>query len=118
MPENFENRAENKPEELTNQEKLLNSIMGREYDDPSISVANEEQMQNEKKQFEDAFRRLDKRAQKIITLRYGLDKDGATHTLEEIGQIVGVSKSRVAQLEHRALWRLGVERNRNEWLKK
>ncbi|MEA3295720.1 MAG: sigma-70 family RNA polymerase sigma factor [Patescibacteria group bacterium] len=42
------------------------------------------------------------REQKILGMRFGL-KDGATHTLEEVGQEFGVTRERIRQIEARAL---------------
>jgi RNA polymerase primary sigma factor len=49
--------------------------------------------------------RLPKREAHILQLRYGL-LDGETHTLEEVGQEIGVTRERVRQLEAQALNRL------------
>lgn len=48
---------------------------------------------------------LNERQQQIVRLRFGLD-DGICHTLDKIGQIVGVSKERARQLEQQAIKRL------------
>ncbi|MBN2306031.1 MAG: sigma-70 family RNA polymerase sigma factor [Anaerolineae bacterium] len=49
--------------------------------------------------------RLPDREAHILQLRYGL-LDGETHTLEEVGQQIGVTRERVRQLEAQALNRL------------
>ncbi|NDJ78055.1 MAG: sigma-70 family RNA polymerase sigma factor [Chloroflexi bacterium] len=49
--------------------------------------------------------RLPDREAHILQLRYGL-LDGETHTLEEVGQEIGVTRERVRQLEAQALNRL------------
>jgi RNA polymerase primary sigma factor len=49
--------------------------------------------------------RLPEREAHILQLRYGL-LDGETHTLEEVGQKIGVTRERVRQLEAQALNRL------------
>jgi len=54
---------------------------------------------------EQALDRLPRREAHILELRYGL-KDGETHTLEEVGQEIGVTRERVRQLEAQALNRL------------
>ncbi|TMS00622.1 sigma-70 family RNA polymerase sigma factor [Nonomuraea basaltis] len=46
--------------------------------------------------------RLPEREALVITLRYGLN-DGRTHTYQEIGDRLGVTRERVRQLEQRAL---------------
>jgi len=49
--------------------------------------------------------RLPEREAHILQLRYGL-LDGETHTLEEVGRKIGVTRERVRQLEAQALNRL------------
>lgn len=49
--------------------------------------------------------KLAKREQQVIRLRFGL-VDGQQHTLEEVGQILGVTRERVRQVELRALKKL------------
>ena len=48
---------------------------------------------------------LNDRQQQIMRLRFGLD-DGICHTLDKIGQLMGVSKERARQLEQQAIKRL------------
>lgn len=102
-------QPEQKNKELTNEEKLLNSILGREDIDPSIFVANEEQIQKEKEEFARSFEKLDERERQIVKLRYGLDEE-KVHSFKEIGKIVGLTDGRVYQIEQKALWKLGVRR--------
>lgn len=52
------------------------------------------------------FRQLPPRDQKILTLRYGLKKGTAFRTLEETGEVLGITRERVRQIESRALRRL------------
>jgi RNA polymerase primary sigma factor len=54
---------------------------------------------------EQVLARLPEREAHILQLRYGL-LDGETHTLEEVGQKIGVTRERVRQLEAQALNRL------------
>ncbi|MCD4685711.1 MAG: sigma-70 family RNA polymerase sigma factor [Anaerolineae bacterium] len=54
---------------------------------------------------EQVLARLPEREAHILQLRYGL-LDGETHTLEEVGQQIGVTRERVRQLEAQALNRL------------
>ncbi|GMV64888.1 MAG: hypothetical protein AMXMBFR75_06920 [Candidatus Hinthialibacteria bacterium] len=51
---------------------------------------------------EAALTRLPEREREIVRLRYGL-KDGKNYTLEELGQMMGVTRERVRQLEMKAL---------------
>ena len=48
---------------------------------------------------------LTEREQKIIRLRYGID-DGKERTLAEVGEILGVTRERVRQLEIKIIHKL------------
>jgi RNA polymerase primary sigma factor len=48
---------------------------------------------------------LSKREQEILRIRYGLD-DGKPKTLSETGEVIGVSRERIRQIEKRALQKL------------
>ena len=54
-----------------------------------------------------ALATLPDRDAKVLKLYFGLD-NGQEHTLEEIGQMLGVTRERVRQLRDRALKRLGA----------
>jgi len=45
---------------------------------------------------------LTPREQKILAMRFGLG-DGVTHTLEEVGQVFGVTRERIRQIEAKSL---------------
>ena len=45
---------------------------------------------------------LTERERKILSMRFGL-KDGVTHTLEEVGQIFGVTRERIRQIQAKSL---------------
>ena len=57
------------------------------------------------KELVEALGTLEPRLRRVVTLRFGLDGD-RTHTLDEIGADVGVTRERVRQLETRALRQL------------
>lgn len=58
-----------------------------------------------RQQVNELLNRLPEREAYILKLRYGL-LDGRVHTLEEVGQEIGVTRERVRQLEAQALNRL------------
>ena len=64
----------------------------------------------EKEEVEELLGRLNERERSVIRLRYGLE-GGKTHTLEEIGESLGVTRERVRQIEARAMEKL--RRNAN-----
>jgi RNA polymerase sigma factor (sigma-70 family) len=48
------------------------------------------------------FKILDDKERQILTLRHGLE-DGSPKTLQEIANMLGVSKERIRQIESKAL---------------
>ena len=59
----------------------------------------------QKEEVSELLEALSERERQVIRLRYGLE-DGKTHTLEEIGSILNVTRERVRQIEARALEKL------------
>ena len=53
-------------------------------------------------QINQALSTLTDREHKVIRMRFGLD-DGRTHTLEEIGKQLGLTRERIRQIEAKAL---------------
>lgn len=59
----------------------------------------------QKEEVSELLESLSDRERQVIKLRYGLE-DGKTHTLEEIGSILSVTRERVRQIEARAMEKL------------
>lgn len=68
---------------------------------PDVSVAKQLMRQHVR----NLLHTLEKRERQIIRLRYGIE-DGKQRSLTEIGEIFGLSKERVRQLESRAFLKL------------
>jgi RNA polymerase primary sigma factor len=49
-----------------------------------------------------ALGELDGREREVLELRYGLDRDGDPRTLQEVGEMLGLTRERIRQIESRA----------------
>src|SRR5690606_13553270 len=58
-----------------------------------------------REQLEDVLDTLSPREKRVLRLRFGLD-DGRARTLEEVGQVFGVTRERIRQIEAKALRKL------------
>ena len=58
-----------------------------------------------KEEVKELLEALTDRESQVIRLRFGLE-DGRSHTLEEIGEMMGVTRERVRQIEARAMEKL------------
>lgn len=57
----------------------------------------------------EGFRILSKREQRVLTLRYGLP-DGVTYTLEQVADLLKITRERVRQIQRGAVRKLGNSR--------
>ena len=71
------------------------------------NMSPEEYATNEmlKDEISDVLLTLTEREEKVIRLRFGLE-DGKSRTLEEVGQLFGVTRERIRQIEAKALRKL------------
>jgi RNA polymerase primary sigma factor len=55
---------------------------------------------------DEALSTLTPREEQIVRMRFGLDRSGKEHTLEEISRRFGVTRERIRQIESKALKKL------------
>lgn len=88
------------------------SSVGQLLPQAEAAEPQEEMIRQELKSImERLLERLTERQRQILRLRFGIE-DGVSHTREEIGQLLGISKERVRQIENQAmekLQRLGAD---------
>jgi len=80
---------------------LEDFISNPNIDNPFDEIAKQEYSKELRRILED----LNPREYQVITLRFGF-QDGKTYTLEEIGNIIGLTRERVRQIESKALRKL------------
>jgi RNA polymerase primary sigma factor len=68
---------------------------------PEDSAAQDLMMQ----QLNEILKDILPREQKVLRMRFGLE-DGIPHTLEEVGEVFGVTRERIRQIEMKALKKL------------
>jgi len=91
-----------------NKHELLPSRM-LETDDPSVALIEQEVMQGVRQAL---AKSLSEREQKVLALRFGLE-DEKPHTLDQVGELFGVTRSRIRQIEAKALRKLRNPRNQD-----
>ena len=82
------------------------SFLGDFIEDDSIDLPDEKAMKNAlKEEISDVLNKYTEREREIINKRFGL-QDQEEKTLEELGQVYGVTRERIRQIESKTLKRL------------
>jgi RNA polymerase primary sigma factor len=74
-------------------------------DDSVVGPVEETNRELLREQMKIILASLSERERNVLSLRFGLD-DGASHTLEEVGEKFGVTRERIRQIEAKALRKL------------
>jgi RNA polymerase primary sigma factor len=83
-----------------------NSLLGDFIEDLSeMSPMDSATLEMLKEQVRSVLTNLSDRERNVLEMRFGF-RDGKTHTLEEVGQMFGVTRERVRQIEAKALRKL------------
>jgi RNA polymerase primary sigma factor len=83
-----------------------NSLLGDFIEDQSeMSPMDSATLEMLKEQVRSVLSSLSERERNVLEMRFGF-RDGKTHTLEEVGQMFGVTRERVRQIEAKALRKL------------
>ncbi len=85
-------------------ELLLSDILGSDND----SVNRNIEMQDEKNQLLSEVKKLDKREQQIMTMRFGLF-GSKEYTQKQVADMLGISQSYISRLEKRIIEKLKTE---------
>ncbi|MBR9704095.1 sigma-70 family RNA polymerase sigma factor [Candidatus Pacearchaeota archaeon] len=104
-------RIINKPSDPLNQSvplsKNLQKVLGYDPNEHYNPLEKEELTQHINR----VLLTLNKREREIISLRYGL-KDGHCYTQKEVGKMFEIDRSRVGQIEHKAIRKLQMPARR------
>lgn len=102
----------------------LNQLVGEEEESELLHFVSDpnqaelfDDIDNEElsQQIKDGLRALTEREYRVLTLRYGLE-DNQHHTLEEVGQALGVTRERIRQIEVKALRKLRPHLRFDNWV--
>ena len=83
------------------------TLQVRLEDTDSIQPLDALVRQELKKVMETLLQKLTPRQQQVLRLRYAME-DGVCHSLEQIGEILQISKERARQIEHEAMDKLKI----------
>ena len=75
-------------------------------DDNATSPADHTAYALLKEQLDEVLEQLTDREENVLRLRFGLDQNGEIRTLEQVGQVFGVTRERIRQIEAKALRKL------------
>lgn len=87
------------------------SSLSEEYDDPQLTVEKRHVRENLNRLLE----RLTPRQKEVLELRFGIH-DGKPKTLEEVGQVFGLTRERIRQIEAKAINRLRAVKNKQRYI--
>jgi len=105
----MKNFARSIPEEYRHRDRFRTSgeeVFAAHQDNRANNFAEELDQQTRQTQINRILHKLDQREQEIIIRRFGLGHSVEPSTLKEVGEVMGVTKERIRQIEARALDKL------------
>jgi len=105
----MKNFARSIPEEYRHRDRFRTSgeeVFAGHQDNRANNFAEELDQQTRQTQINRILHKLDQREQEIIIRRFGLGHSLEPSTLKEVGEVMGVTKERIRQIEARALDKL------------
>ena len=88
--------------------------LGDLLESPSPPLEDDLVRQSLVERVRDALSELDDKEREVVSLRFGLDRDGEMRTLQEIGETLNLSRERIRQIESRAKEKLRGSKRANE----